>query len=67
MSKIKQINQSLDDVEKIRQNALSVDGLVNDEIRAKAWPLLLDVQVKNLERVNPDASLSQETYWKSKF
>ena len=35
-------------VERLRQLAISRGGLVNDEMRRKAWPKLLSVDIDNI-------------------
>ena len=48
-SAIKWIVNSADpDLDNLRQLAISRGGLLNDEIRKKAWPKLLNIDVENI-------------------
>ena len=42
------INSDPPDVEKLRQFAISPGGLVTDELRQKAWPILINVDTQNI-------------------
>ena len=45
---------------------MSEYGLVNNQLRSEAWPLLLNVDVKAQDRDFTNLGLYEETAWKSK-
>lgn len=45
---------------------MSEYGLVNNQLRGEAWPLLLNVNVKEQDRDFKNLALYEETAWKSK-
>lgn len=53
------LNSELIQVSAIRQLAISTGGLVNDHLRKKAWPLLVDLDLENIPP-KPDAQLLKE-------
>ncbi len=48
-------------VEDLKLLAMSKFGLVNNRLRRQAWPLLLNIDFKNIERKFPGLELKDET------
>ena len=57
------------DIRRLRELCLTKHGLVNDDIRMKAWPLLLNVDVLEADAATKAApkGLRFCEEWKSKF
>jgi len=59
------LEQNKVDMVKLRELCLTKHGLVNNQIRKKVWPLLLNVNEKikqdGIKRIFPKSSLREET------
>ena len=58
-----QVDNHKIDIIKIRQFCISRHGLVNEDIRRKVWPLLLNAEVLNDESSSKIENLKEDTSW----